>query len=164
MKKINILFLLLLLSTPLISADPIPVYPKPHISNEGVSNGISQATTIPLSWLILVFLLDLGMNILIIYSGIIILRYLSRIPNSFLIDLPKKNLLASVFIISIIGIISEIIFGLWIGGLIIVILFIFLSFLLTAKKLLYLDWSNSSILGIIAIIINIATWSIIFLI
>lgn len=159
-----LLLILLLLSIPLISADPIPVYPKTPIGSGGVNNGISQVTSISLSWIILVFLLDLGINILIIYSGIILLRYLNRVSNSFLIDLPKKNILLSVFIISSIGIISEVIFGLWIGGLMIVVLFIFLSFLLTAKKLLSLDWSDGSILGIVAIIINITTWSIIFLI
>jgi len=106
--------------------------------------------------------MDFFIDILIIYGGIYLLhRYnLVTIKNAF--DFSKTTLLLSVFIISLVGLISELILGAWIGGLLIALLFIFLSFVLVSKYLLKLSWVNSLRMGLIALLINIVVWIAIF--
>ena len=140
------------------AGNPIPIYPDPEPVYYG-SNGVSSLN---IAWIAIVFIMDFFIDILIIYGGIYLLhRYnLVTIKNAF--DFSKTTLLLSVFIISLVGLISELILGAWIGGLLIALLFIFLSFVLVSKYLLRLSWVNSLRMGLIALLINIVVWTAIF--
>lgn len=140
------------------AGNPIPIYPDPEPVYYG-SNGVSSLN---IAWIAIVFIMDFFIDVLIIYGGIYLLhRYnLVTIKNAF--DFSKTTLLLSVFIISLVGLISKLILGAWIGGLLIALLFIFLSFVLVSKYLLKLSWVNSLRMGLIALLINIVVWIAIF--
>ena len=152
-----ILFLSIFFVT-MSAGNPIPIYLDPEPVYYG-SNGVSSLN---IAWIAIVFIMDFFIDVLIIYGGIYLLhRYnLVTIKNAF--DFSKTTLLLSVFIISLVGLISELILGPWIGGLLIALLFIFLSFVLVSKYLLKLNWANSFRMGLIALLINIVVWIAIF--
>jgi hypothetical protein len=140
------------------TGNPIPIYSDPELVYFG-SSGVSN---LDIWWIVIVAIIDFFIDFLIIYGGIYLLhRYnLITIKNAF--DFSKITLLLSVFIISLVGLTSELILGPWIGGFLIALLFIFLSFVLVSKYLLKLNWANSLRLGLIALLVNIAVWTAIF--
>lgn len=140
------------------SANPIPVYPDP----EPVYSSSSGLRSLNITWIILVFVMDFFIDILIIYGGIYLLHYYGLIAIKNVFEFNKSTLFTAVFFISLVGLFSEIIFGYWIGGLIIALFFIFLSFVFASKKLLGLDWTNCIRMGLIGLIINIVVWIVIF--
>lgn len=143
----------------IISAgNPIPIYPDPEL----VYYGSSGVGNLDIAWIVTVLIIDFFIDFLIIYGGIYLLhRYnLITIKNAF--DFSKMTLLLSVFIISLVGLISELILGPWIGGFLVALLFIFLSFVLVSKYLLKLNWANSLRMGLIALLVNIVVWTAIF--
>ena len=144
----------------MISGNPIPVYPD----LESIYKDSIDASGLDITWIVLIFVADFCVNILLVYSGIFLLCYFRRIKNRNVFDFSKTVLLASVFIISLVGIISELILGPWIGGLLLALLFIFLSFVLVSKYLLKLSWSNSFIMGLYALLINILVWTLLYII
>jgi hypothetical protein len=140
------------------TGNPIPIYPDPepvYYDSIGVSN-------LNIVWIAIVFVMDFFINILIIYGGIYLLHRYNLVTIKNVFDFPKTTLLMSVFIISLVGLISELILGAWIGGLLIALLFIFLSFVLVSKYLLKLSWINSLRMGLIALLINIIVWIAVF--
>ena len=82
--------------------------------------------------------------------------------NRNVLDFSKKTFLFAVVIISMVGLLSELIFGAWIGGLIIALLLIFLSFVFVSRYILKISWANSYRMGLFAIIVNIAVWIVVF--
>jgi len=139
-------------------ANPIPVYPDP----EPVFSGPSNINTLSVVWILIVFVLDFFIDILIIYAGIYLLDKSNLIKNRKVLDFSKRTLLLAVVVISMIGLLSELIFGAWIGGLIFALFFICLSFVFVSKYILKLSWANSYRMGLFAIIVNIVVWIVVF--
>ncbi|UCF13430.1 MAG: hypothetical protein JSW06_04015 [Thermoplasmatales archaeon] len=140
------------------AGNPIPVYPDP----EPVYYDSISVSSLNIAWIAIVFIMDFLINILIIYGGIYLLYHYNLVTIKYVFDFPKTTLLMSVFIISLLGLISELLLGSWIGGLMIALLFIFLSFVLVSKYLLRLSWINSIRMGLIALLINIIVWIAVF--
>ena len=153
-----IVIVLSILFTTLCSGNPIPVYPD----IEPVSPDLNDISSLNLAWIISVFIVDFFINILIIYGGICLLNHYNLIENKSIFNFSKSALFLSVIIISLIGIISELVFWTWIGGLFIALMFIFLSFVFVSNYLLRLNLSNSIRMGLIGIIVNIVAWIVIF--
>lgn len=141
-----------------VDANPIPVYPDPELEFSG-SNNISP---ISVQWIIIVFVIDFFIDILVVYAGIYLLDVYNLIKNRDVLDFSKKTFFLAIVIISMVGLLSELMFGAWVGGLIFALLFIFLSFVFVSKYLLKLSWINSSRMGLFALIINIAIWVVVF--
>ena len=141
-----------------VNANPIPVYPDP----EPVFLGPSNIDTVPILWILFVFVIDLFVDILIVYAGIYLLDRNKLIMNGDILDFSKKTFLFAVVIISMVGLLSELIFGAWIGGLIIALLLIFLSFVFVSRYILKISWVNSYRMGLFAIIVNIVIWIVVF--
>ena len=141
-----------------VTANPIPVYPDP----EPVFLGQSNINTVPILWILFVFVIDFFVDILIVYAGIYLLDRNKLIMNRDVLDFSKKTFLFAVVIISMVGLLSELIFGAWIGGLIIALLLIFLSFVFVSRYILKISWANSYRMGLFAIIVNIAAWIVVF--
>jgi len=139
-------------------ANPIPVYPDPKLEFSG-SNNISTPSV---EWILLVFVVDFFVDILIVYAGIYLLDVSNLIKNRDVLDFSKKTFLFAVVLISIAGLLSELMFGAWIGGLGVALFFIFLSFVFVSKYLLKLRLANSCRMGIFAIIVNIVVWMVVF--
>lgn len=140
------------------AGNPIPIYPDP----EPVYYGSIGVSSLNIAWIAIIFIMDFFINILIIYGGIYLLHRYNLVTIKNVFDFSKTTLLMSVFIISLVGLISELILGAWIGGLLIALLFIFLSFVLVSKYLLKLSWINSLRMGLIALLINIIVWIAVF--
>ncbi len=140
------------------AGNPIPIYPDP----EPVYYGSIGVSSLNIAWIAIVFIMDFFIDILIIYGGIYLLHRCNLVTIKNVFDFSKTTLLMSVFIISLVGLISELILGAWIGGLLIALLFIFLSFVLVSKYLLKLSWINSLRMGLIALLINIIVWIAVF--
>jgi hypothetical protein len=154
----SLFVLFTILALPVISGNPIPVYPKPEPSYYSASD----YTNLNFTWIIGALIIDFFMNLLIIYGGVIVLNHYNLIINKNIFDISKKTLLLSVLIISITGFISELILGPWLGGFLLSLIIIFTSFVLVAKYLLKINWINSIRMGLIALIVNIIFWIIIF--
>ena len=140
------------------AGNPIPIYPDP----EPVYYGSIGVSSLNIAWIAIVFIMDFFIDILIIYGGIYLLHRYNLVTIKNVFDFSKTTLLMSVFIISLVGLISELILGAWIGGLLVALLFIFLSFVLVSKYLLKLSWINSLRMGLIALLINIIVWIAVF--
>jgi hypothetical protein len=154
---IVIIFLFTLLIT-ICSGNPIPVYFDP----EPTSTQISSDNIVTLVWIALVFIIDFFLDILIIYGGIYLLDRNNLITNTSEIYISKSKLFSSVIIISLVGLMSELIFWTWFGGVFLSLLFIFLSFGFASKYILKLSITNSIRMGVIGLIINIGVWIVIF--
>lgn len=141
-----------------VNANPIPVYPEPEL----VFFSSNSAINIPIYWIFLVFILDFFIDILIVYTGIFLLDKDKLILNKDVLDFSKRTFLLAVAVISTVGLLSELIFGQSIGGLIIVLSLIFISFVLVSRYLLKLNWKNSNRMGLFAIVINIIAWAVVF--
>lgn len=140
------------------AGNPIPVYPNP----EPVYYGSSDVSNLDITWIVVVFIIDFFVNMPILYGGIYLSHRYSLIKKRNVFDFSKRIFLTSVVIISLVGLISELVFGAWIGGLLLALLFIFLSFVLVSKYLLKLSWINGLFVGLFALLINIVVWFIIF--
>ncbi|MFW6149027.1 MAG: hypothetical protein ACOC6D_04135, partial [Atribacterota bacterium] len=140
------------------TGNPIPIYPDPEPSYYGPGD----TTILNIGWIGLVFILDFFIDILIIYGGVRLLHRYNLITIKNVFDFSKPMLLLSVFIISLVGLLSELILGAWIGGAILALLFIFLSFVLVSRYLLKFSWANGFRMGLIALLINIVVWIVIF--
>lgn len=140
------------------AGNPIPIYPDP----EPVYYGSIGVSSLNIAWIAIVFIMDFFIDILIIYGGIYLLHRYNLVTIKNVFDFSKTTLLMSVFIISLVGLISELVLGAWIGGLLMALLFIFLSFVLVSKYLLKLSWINSLRMGLIALLINIIVWISVF--
>jgi hypothetical protein len=148
----------ILISINIISANPIPVYPDP----EPVYYGSSGFSKLDIFWILGIFLLDFFMDILIVYGGITLLYQFNLINKDYLFDFSKLRFFLSVFVIALVGLISELFLGPWIIGFAVALFIIFLSFVFVSRFLFTLNWINSVRLGLIAIIINIIFWIIVF--
>jgi len=142
----------------IVIGNPIPVYPNP----ESVSIGLENIGSLNVLWVALVFMIDFCINIFIVYSGIYMLYYLGRITNEYIFDFSKKIFLVSLLIISIVGLFSELIFGTLFLGLLMALFTIFISYLIVAKYLFKFDWTNSFLLALFALFVNIIFWLVIF--
>ena len=140
------------------AGNPIPIYPDP----EQIDYDSIGVSSLNIAWIAIVFIMDFFLNILIIYGGIYLLHRYNLVTIKNVFDFSKTTLLMSVFIISLVGLISELILGAWMVGLLIALLFIFLSFVLVSKYLLKLSWINSLRMGLIALLINIIVWFAVF--
>jgi len=150
--------MLIFISIATISGNPIPVYPDPEPNYQGSVS----LNSLNLIWIFAVFLFDFFIDVLIVYGGILLLNRFDLINNKYIFDFSKLKFFLAVFIIAIIGLISELILGPWIFGFIIALIFIFASFVFVSKYLLNLDWTNGIRLGVFALIINIMFWILIF--
>lgn len=143
-------------------ANPIPVYPDPE--PEYFSPSISNTGGVPAMWMVFVFFLDFGINIIIIYGGVLLLQRYRNVSSEFLFEVSKTRFLSSIFFVSLVGLLSELILGPWIGGLLVALLFIFLSFVFIARFLFVFCWEDSLLMGIFALMVNIVVWSVIFMV
>jgi hypothetical protein len=134
------------------------VYPDP----EPVLSGTINYNSLQMEWILIVFIIDFFIDILIVYIGVYLLDKNNLINNFYTFDFPKITFLFAVFIISVVGLFSEIFFGAWVGGLVIALILIFLSFVIVSKYILKLNWANSIRLGLFAAIVNIIVWIVIF--
>lgn len=155
---IIVIFFLFTLLIIICSGNPIPVYFDP----EPTSTQISSDNIVTLVWIALVFIIDFFLDILIIYGGIYLLDRNNLITNTSEIYISKSKLFLSVIIISLVGLMSELIFWTWFGGVFLSLLFIFLSFGFVSKYILKLSITNSIRMGVIGLIINIGVWIVIF--
>jgi hypothetical protein len=159
-RSIEPLTVLLILCLPvaLATGNPIPIYPDP----EPVYTGPTRVSSLNTAWVATVFVIDFFIDILIIYGGVYLLYSFNLVRNRDVFNFSKKVFLSAVLIISIIGLISELLLGGWIGGVLLTLLFIFLSFVLVSKYLLRFSWGNSIRIGLFASLINIVVWIVIF--
>lgn len=139
-------------------ANPIPVYPDPEPTFFKTGGYIN----IPLYWILFVFILDFFIDILIVYGGIFLLDKDKLIQNKYILDFSKKTFFLAIGMICTVGLLSELILGQSIGGLIVALIFIFISFVFVSKYLLKLNWKNSNRMALFAIIINLIVWAVIF--
>ena len=140
------------------SGNPIPVYPDPEPELVGISSSIS----VPIIWIFFVFIIDFFIDILIVYAGLYLLDRSNLLGNRNVLDFSKKTFLFAVVLISLSGLISELVFGAWIGGAILALFLIFISFVLVSRYILVINWSNSYRMGLFAVIINGIVWIFIF--
>lgn len=140
------------------NGNPIPVYPEP----ETVYSGSGDFSSLDMTWITIVFIIDFFIDILIIYSGIYLLDRFDMIKDRDVLDFPKRTLLLPVLFISLVGLFSELIFGAWMGGLLLALLFIFLSFVFVSKYFLKFGWANSFRMSMFALLINIIVWIVVF--
>lgn len=153
---------LYLLSVPIILSNPIPVYPDPTPDYHPPTY-VTSSTNSFVYWLLFVFLVDFSIDVLIIYVGLFILDK-KRGYQKLLVfeDFSRLYFVGSVLLISLIGILTEWLLGMWIGGVFITLGIIFLSFYLVSKKLFRLSMHQCIFMGVFAIIINSVTWIVIF--
>ena len=142
----------------MVIGNPIPVY----LDIESVSMGLENIGSLNVFWIALVFMIDFCINIFIVYSGIYLLYYLGRITNEDIFDFSKKIFLTSLLVISLVGLFSELIFGTLFLGLLMALFTIFISYVIVAKSLLKFDWTNSFLLALFALFVNIIFWLVIF--
>jgi hypothetical protein len=141
-----------LIGSEIVSAvlgNPIPVYPEqghPEIS-------------LNIPWVATVFSLNFFINVLIIYSGIYLLFIFKALKEY---NFPTGIILKAALLISLVGLISELLLGSGLG-LLLVLTFVFLSFLLLSKYLLKLSWKNGYRIALFALSINIIVWIFVFL-
>ena len=145
---------------PRIQGNPIPVYPNPSV-DFSESFEVDSISKISMTWIFFVFIFDFFMNVLIVYAGIIFLDTFKVFKSEQPINFSKKIFFTSVLIISVVGILSEMLFGFWIVGLFIVVLSIFFSYVLISVYLLRFSWKNGVRMALFALIINIMVWLII---
>ena len=153
-----VIFALSFLCVVSIQANPIPVYPDPKMD----FSNISEVQAPSFEWIFFIFFIDFFVDILIVYSGIFILDYSNLINNREILNFSKTTFFSAVLVISLVGLLSEIIFGTWIGGLVIALFLIFLSFVFVSKYIIKISWANSFRMGLIAVTINIFVWFIVF--
>ena len=140
--------------------NPIPVYPDPGT----VYTGFENVGSLNFTWIVLIFLIDFSINILIVYSGIYLLHYFKRITDDDIFAFSKKIFLVSLLIISMVGLFSELIFGTWFIGLLLTLLSIFISYILVSNYLLNLGWTNSILIALFALFVNLVFWFVIFMV
>jgi hypothetical protein len=143
---------------PIINGNPIPVYPD----LEPTYHGSPSFHNLNIAWILGVFAIDFFLDILIVYGGLIILYQYNLFSNKNIFNFSKKIFFSSVFIISLIGLITELILGPWILGFLLALFFIFASFVIVTKYFLDLNWINGVRMGLIAVVINVIFWIIIF--
>jgi len=156
--SVILIFVLSILFIAICSGNPIPIYPDP----EPTTTNFSDVGSLNLAWIIVVFTMDFFIDILIIYGGIYLLNYYNLIDNQSQFNFSKSTLFLSVIIISLVGLISELVFWAWAGGLFIALMFIFISFVFVSKYILRLNQNNSIRMGLFGLIINIVAWFVIF--
>ncbi len=140
-------------------ANPIPVYPEPK--KEIV--GSSDVQNVDSFWIILIFVIDFCFNILIVYSAIYLLYFSKVLTKEDVFLFSKYKVLLAVAAISLIGIIVELIFAGFLGGLLIALILIFTSYVLISKHFLQFTGCNAIRVGLYAVLINIIMWAIIFM-
>ncbi|UCD14138.1 MAG: hypothetical protein JSW60_01610 [Thermoplasmatales archaeon] len=140
------------------AGNPIPIYPDP----EPAFYGPSGVSSLHGTWIASAFVTDFFINILIVYGGIYVLHHYNLISIKNVFDFSRTKLLLSVFLISLVGLLSELFLGAWIGGLLLALVFIFLSFVFVSIYLLKFSWPNGLRMGFIALVINIITWIVVF--
>ena len=157
-----VIFQFFLLLVPLVQSNPIPVWPDPQPDytppTEMASSGFSIAF-----WILFIFLLDFGLDIIITYSGLYIIDLKIR-PNhiQYFEDFSRTSFIGAVLLISLIGIVAELILGMWIVGMLFVLFIVFLSFYLVSFFLFKLSKDNCLFMGFFAVMINSVAWAIIF--
>jgi hypothetical protein len=156
--SVIVIIFLFMLQIKICLGNPIPVYFDPEPS----STQISSDNIVTFVWIALVFIIDFFLDILIIYGGIYVLDRYNLITNTSEIYISKAKLFTSVIIISLVGLMSELIFWTWVGGVFLSLLFIFLSFGFVSKYIIKLTMPNSIRMGIIGLIINIGVWIVFF--
>ena len=159
----SVVAVLLILLMPVVCvysvfANPIPIYLDP----EPVISGQINYTSPMVEWVLIVFVLDFFIDILIVYAGIYVLDKSNLIQNRDVLDFSKISFFSAVGVISIVGLLSELVFGSWAGGLIIALIIIYFSFVFVSKYILKINWKNSYRMGFFALIVNIVVWIVIF--
>jgi hypothetical protein len=153
---------LFLLFIPIALSNPIPVYPDPRPDYQ-LPTVISSSNSFFGYWLLFVFLLDFAIDVLMMYAGLYVL---SKHHNSsafpFFEDFSRLYFTGSVLFISLIGIFTEWLIGMWTGGVLITLCIIFLSFYIVSKKLFHLSTHHSIFMGTFAVTINGISWVVIF--
>ncbi|MFO7677944.1 MAG: hypothetical protein R6V50_06155 [Thermoplasmatota archaeon] len=139
-------------------ANPIPVYPNP----EPVIYGSVDIESVSIQRIILVYIANFFLDILIVYMGLFIIDRSNLLDNKNVLNYSKTTFFLAVGIISMIGLISELLLGSWIGGLILALFIIFFSFVFVSKYILLLSRANSYRMGFFALIINLLVWILFF--
>ncbi len=148
---------------PIVAANPIPVWPDPQPDYTPPAEIVQTASSFSI-WFFLIFLLDFGLNIIIIYTGLFLLDFTKKTDHIlYFQEFSRTYFIGAVFIISLIGIFTELFLGLWIGGVLINLGIIFLSFYLVGHFLFQLSTKNSILMGFFGFIINAIVWSIVFI-
>lgn len=165
--KIALIMLLILFSIvsliPLLTANPIPVWPDPQPDYTPPVEIVQTTSSISI-WLFFIFLLDFGLDIIIMYAGLFLLDFTKKTEHIlYFQDFSRTYFIGAVFIISLIGLFTELFLGLWIGGVLIILGIIFLSFYLVSHILFRLSTKNSILMGSFGFIINAIVWSIVFI-
>jgi len=116
-------------------------------------------------WISGLFIIDFFLNLLILYGGLYLLE---RFKLSDFEDLhnffQKKMMFLGACIITLAGLLSEMYLLSWVGGMLGVLIIVFLSYVLVSRYLLELQWANSIRIALIAVTVNIAVWSILSII
>jgi hypothetical protein len=144
----------------IVGGNPIPVYPDPEFLISGTP-GSYDVSINPL-WITIVFVFNFALNLLIFYAGLYIIFHFHKIDEKYFSNFSRYQIILAVFLISIIGLITEFFFGTWIGGLFLVLVLVFISYVLVSKYILGLNFNNSTYLGLFATGINIVSWIVLF--
>jgi len=158
---ISLTFFICILFIPLISSNPIPVFPNPEPSY--VSPITYTSSSEAFSFIILfVFLLDFAANILIMYFCFILLEKSKLLSIKKFQKISRYQIILTAGIISVFGILSEILLGTWIMGLGIILCVVFVSYYVFCSYFFHLLKKTAIYFSIIAVLINIGTWSLYF--
>jgi hypothetical protein len=141
-----------------VAGNPIPVYPDP----KPVMQGFNTVDGYNIYWIVLVFIVDFFLNLLILYGAVYLLDRYNLLDTPWITGFKTKKLLLGAFIVSLIGLFSEVLLGIWIGGLLMVLILVLLSFSLVSRYLFEFRWVNCLRIGLIAITVNIVVWLIVF--
>ena len=146
---------------PFVSANPIPVFPNPEPSYVSpvtyVSSNQGLSLLIPF-----VFLLDFAANLLIIYFCFFLLDKAHLISLEEFQRISRYQIILTAGIISCFGILFEFLLGTWITGLGIILLVVFISYYIFCSYFFHISKNTTLYFSIIAVLINIGTWSIYF--
>ncbi|MBU0498093.1 MAG: hypothetical protein KKC68_08065 [Candidatus Thermoplasmatota archaeon] len=139
--------------------NPIPVYPSP---DPELFSPTQTSQPFLMVWIFLIFIINVGVDILILYSGLLLLDRFSALPTDYVLHLSKTTFLLAVILISIIGISVEMVLGAWLGGLFLAAVLIWFSFLSVGWFILHLQLSNGLRLATYALLINIVVWTVFY--
>jgi hypothetical protein len=168
MKNYNLIMLTFLLISFLItgfllplSANPIPVFPNPEPTYQSPVTFISTQQGFAF-WILIILILDFIANLLIIYFCFFLLIHFN-LESSFLFkNISRLQFLYTAGFISIIGIFLETVLGTWIFGLFLILFFVFLSYYFFCSYFFNISKKNAFLFAIIAVVLNLCTWSIFF--
>jgi hypothetical protein len=145
------------------SANPIPVYPdpSPHFQPSRAVSDVQESSFV--TWLLLVWCLDIGANTVFLYGGFYILSFFNLSSTSWFNQIPRQKMITAILLLSIGGILSEWLIGSWLGGFFFIGLIVFFLVYLFGSYYFDLDRVSTMVLSVYMVIVNLISWTLFIL-